>query len=128
MIDRSLTLCTVRAKYISAVCLNYQLYSIILLRRVRARLLVPRPIVPRVLVHATGWTSALRITPHIYAATGWLLDSVDQAIQDDEFNLQLDTIDTWFEGPLQVEQIGALNSEERDVKRNNESIRVYKLP
>jgi hypothetical protein len=55
------------------------------------------------------------------------LDTIDKAIQNNEFDLELDAVDTWFECPLQVEQVGALDAKERNVKCDDEEVGVYQL-
>ena len=61
-------------------------------------------------------------SPHVRVAMSPPLDVVDEAVQNDEFGLELDPVDARLEGALDVEQIGALYSQQANVERDDEDI------
>ncbi|KAK9423380.1 putative Cupin superfamily protein [Seiridium unicorne] len=67
-------------------------------------------------------------SPQVVIPTGtWQIAPGFITIKDGEFHLELDAVDTWFEGALQIEEVGALDAEERDVKSDDEKIGVYQM-
>lgn len=55
------------------------------------------------------------------------LDALEEAVQDDELELQLDAVDGGLEGALQVEQVRVLDAEERDVEADDEHVDVEEV-
>lgn len=69
------------------------------------------------------------ITHEVCSLPTWLLalENANQSVQNRKLNLELYAIDAWLQGSLQVKEIGALDTEERDVESNDENIDIDKV-
>lgn len=58
------------------------------------------------------------------AAVGVGAQALDEAIKDDELDLELNAVDAGLKSALQVEEVGALDAEERGVEGDDQQVRV----
>ena len=55
-------------------------------------------------------------------------DALDEAVEDDELDLELDAVDAGLEGALEVEEAGGLDAEQRGVQRDDQQVGVDQVP
>lgn len=55
-------------------------------------------------------------------------DNADETVEDDKLNLELNAVHAGLERALDVEQVGALDAEQRNVERDNKGVGVKQLP
>lgn len=54
-------------------------------------------------------------------------DGLDEAVEDDELELELDAVDGRLEGALQVEQARVLHAQQRDIEADDEHVDVQQV-
>lgn len=105
----------------------HQLDGVIVLVRLEdggGGLLVPQAVVPRLAAAGGAVGPGAEIEP----GAGGLADGLDEAVEDDELELELDAVDAGLEGALQVEHVGALDAEQDHVEGEDDGVCVDELP
>lgn len=105
----------------------HQLDGVIVLVRLEdggGGLLVPQAVVPRLAAAGGAVGPGAEIEPR----AGGLADGLDEAVEDDELELELDAVDAGLEGALQVEHVGALDAEQDHVEGEDDGVCVDELP
>lgn len=103
----------------------YQLHGSVLFGKLNTSLAAPRASIPPKLAGTISWaTTALVSITRACSSAIWLLNSLNQPIQDDEFKLELQSVYTRLEGTLEVEKVGALDAEKHNIESYYNRIRV----